>query len=185
MLWAIQSLEGFPRGIIKNWGHFSELNLSFQIRLLHDICGYHWGYTAIQWAIRNIRLPMWGKLGRFCSEIYFRFVNRNTIRGKPSASERFEKTVRNINFAFFFDCLDLCSHHSYDIYCALGLCCYSSLLPIILSCLHSCLKMKTLTDWVWDAFMCTFVPFDNVILSPLSLYVQGSITNAQWSLCIL
>ena len=46
---------------IKNWGHFREPKLSFQIRLLRKICDYHWGYIAIQWARRIIRF----QIGKF------------------------------------------------------------------------------------------------------------------------
>ena len=40
--------KGFTEEFIRNWGHFCEPKLSFQIRLLREICSYPWGYIAIR-----------------------------------------------------------------------------------------------------------------------------------------
>ena len=50
--------KGFPEEFIKNWGHFREPKLSFQIWLLRKLCKYHWGYTAVQWTRRNVRFQV-------------------------------------------------------------------------------------------------------------------------------
>jgi hypothetical protein len=44
---------GLPDTFIKEWGHFREPKLTFQVRLLRRICDYEWGYKLVQ-RVRHI-----------------------------------------------------------------------------------------------------------------------------------
>jgi hypothetical protein len=47
--------SGLPDTFIKEWGHFREPKLTFQIRLLRWICDYEWGYKLVQWVRQIIK----------------------------------------------------------------------------------------------------------------------------------
>jgi hypothetical protein len=51
---------GLPDTFIKEWGHFREPRLTFQIRLLRRICDHDWGYKVVQWIRHIIRFSKKG-----------------------------------------------------------------------------------------------------------------------------